>query len=109
MLDLLFRGHKKDRSRSATDHFLTARPELTGGRDVAVKRLTADAEFLAEVSNDRAAFAESRLRKAQLGRRHLRLPAAHAASGARGGKAGDRALADQFALEFGERREDAED
>jgi hypothetical protein len=73
-----------------------------------VEGLTCNAKLVAQVSDDCAAFAHSGLRKTKLGWRHLRLASAVSPAGACGGKSRDRALADKFALELGERREDAE-
>src|SRR5438552_336096 len=90
------------------DYFLSTHSQLTVRRDMAVKCLAADAEFVAQVGDHRSFLAHSRLRKPKLCRRHLRLASAIAAPGSCGGEPGDRVLADQLALELRKSRKDAE-
>jgi hypothetical protein len=74
-----------------------------------IKRLAADSKLFAQVSDDRASLAHGALRETYLCRGHLRLAFAVVSAGSGRSKSGDRALADQLALELGEGGEDAED
>lgn len=71
-----------------------------------VERLTANSKLLAKVGNNRASLAHGGLSEPHLRRRHLRFASAIATTRASRGEARDRALADQLALELGERGED---
>ena len=75
---------------------------------MAVEGLAGDAESGAQLADPGLALAHGGLGEAQLGRGHLVRPPPPAATRARGGQAGPGALADQLALELGQRREDAE-
>ena len=74
-----------------------------------IERLPSDPQLFAERADARIALAHARHREPEFRRRHLRLASADASARAGGGEAGARALGDEFALELGERGEDAED
>src|SRR5262249_8664032 len=91
----------------ALEQLVTVRSQLALGADEAVERLARNAQLLAQVTNLGVALGHGGLRQAQLSGCHRIGPAALAATGAGGGRAGDGPLADQLALELGERRKDA--
>ena len=75
---------------------------------MAVKRLTRNSQFGAQLTDLGAGLAHRGLRQAQLGSGHLEWPAAITAAGARRDQACSCALDDQCPLELGQRSEDGE-
>ena len=94
---------------SLCEYSFTVVAKLACRRNVAVQRLTADAEFLAEIADCRAGLAHGRHGQSNFRWGHFVGASAAAAAGAGCCEAGERALSDEFAFELGQGGKDAED